>query len=171
MNDCRGQGYDGTGAMAGSEKGVAYVYYKDIPMQLTFIVILNLCVMKCIKIGQVKSMFEYCCAISDFFNNSPKRFQLFENVLQNLRHKKTQKLINFCKTRWVERINGISVFLNCYVVTCKCLKKISDNKPFNGSTWNGDISYGEIYLYYCFGYLQGDTFIHEVVYNKSSRLF
>ena len=83
-------------------------------------------------------MFEYCRTISDFFNNSPNWFQLFENVSQSLRHKKTQKLINFCKTRWVERINGISVFLNCYVVTCKCLKKISDNKPFNGSTCNAE---------------------------------
>ena len=83
-------------------------------------------------------MSEYCHTISDFFNNSPKRFQLIENVLQSLRHKNTQKLINFCKTRWVESINGISVFLNCYVVTYKCLKKISDNKPFNGSTWNAE---------------------------------
>ena len=34
--------------------------------------------MKCIKIEQVKSMFEYCRTIRDFFSNSPKQFQLFE---------------------------------------------------------------------------------------------
>ena len=104
--------------------------------------------MKCIKIEQVKSIFEYCRTISDFFNNFPKRFQLFENVLQNLRHKKTQKLVNFCKTRWVERINGVSVFLNCYVVTYKCLKKTSDNKLFNGSTWNAESSLTTCGLYH-----------------------
>lgn len=56
-------------------------------------------------------------------------------------------MINFCKTRWVQRINGISVFLNCYVVTYKCLKKISDYKPFNGSTWNAESSATACRLY------------------------
>ena len=141
MDDCRGKGFDGAGAMTGSEKGVASRISQRYPNAIyshCYSHILKLCVMKCIKIEQVKSMFEYCRTISDFFNNSLKRVQLFENVLQNLRHKKTQKLINFCKTRWVERINGLSVFLNCYVVTCKCLKKISNNKPFDGSTWNAE---------------------------------
>ena len=102
MDDCRGQGYDGAGAMAGSGKGVASRISQRYPNAVyihCYSHILNLCVMKCIKVEQVKSMFEYCCTISDLFNNSPKQFQLFENVLQNLRHKKTQKLINFCKTR------------------------------------------------------------------------
>ena len=101
-----------------------------------------------IKIEQVKRMFEYCHTMSDFFNNSLKRFQLFENVLRNRRHKRTQKLINFCKTTWVKRINGISVFLNCYVVTCKCWKKISENKPFNDSTWNAESRAPPCWLYH-----------------------
>ena len=137
--------------MAGSEKSVASHISQRYPSVIyihCYSHIRNLCIMKCIKIEQVKSIFEYCRTISDFFNNFPKRFQLFENVLQNLRHKKTQKLVNFCKTRWMERINGVSVFLNCYVVTYKCLKKISDNKLYNGSTWNAESSLTTCGLYH-----------------------
>lgn len=92
MNDCRGQGYDVAGAMAGSEKGVTSRISQRYPNAIyiyCYSHILNLCVMKCVKIEQVKSMFEYCRTISDFFNNSPKPFQLFENVWRNLGHKKT----------------------------------------------------------------------------------
>ena len=74
MDDCRGQGYDGAGAMAGSEKGAATGILQRYPNAIyihCYSHILNLCVMKCIKIEQVKSMFEYCRTISDIFNNSP----------------------------------------------------------------------------------------------------
>ena len=37
MDDYRGQGYDGAGAMAGSEKGVASRISQRFPTQFTFI--------------------------------------------------------------------------------------------------------------------------------------
>ena len=94
MDDCRGKGFDDAGAMTGSEKGVASRISQRYPNAIyihCYSHILKLCVMKCIKIEQVKSMFEYCCTISDFFNNSPTRFQLFEKmfckILDTRRHK------------------------------------------------------------------------------------
>ena len=39
MDDCRGQGYDGAGAMVGSEKGVASSISQRFAKQITFIVI------------------------------------------------------------------------------------------------------------------------------------
>ena len=53
MDDCRGQGYDDAGAMTGSEKGVAPGISQRYPNAIyihCYSHILNLCVMKCIKI-------------------------------------------------------------------------------------------------------------------------
>ena len=53
MDDCRGQGYDNAGAMTGSEKGVAPGISQRYPNAIyihCYSHILNLCVMKCIKI-------------------------------------------------------------------------------------------------------------------------
>ena len=95
MDDCIGQEYDGAGAIEGSEKSVASHISQRYPSAIyihCYSHIQNLCVMKCIKIEQVQSMFEYCHTISEFFNNFPKRFQLFEKkmfckILDTRRHK------------------------------------------------------------------------------------
>ena len=94
MDDCRGKGFDGAGAMTGSEKGVASRISQRYPNAIyihCYSHILKLCVIKCIKIEQVKSMFEYCRTISDFFNNSLKRFEnylkMFCKILDTRRSK------------------------------------------------------------------------------------
>ena len=53
MDDCRGKGFDDAGAMTGSEKGVASRISQRYPNAIyihCYSHILNLCVMKCIKI-------------------------------------------------------------------------------------------------------------------------
>ena len=145
MDNCRGQGYDGAGAMAGKDRGVANriveLFAKAIYMHC-FSHILNLAVMKCVKIEMIKSMFEYCRVISDFFNNSPKRSQFFAHVMKeeyrDMPGEKQKKLLKKCQTRWVERINALAVFLKCYTVTYNTLKRISNNEIFNGSEWRPD---------------------------------
>lgn len=145
MDNCRGQGYDGAGAMAGSEKGVAKRITDKYPKALYIHChshILNLCVMKVVKITLVENMFDSCRVISDFFNNSPKRFQLFQqkmaDSLSNSNTSSKQKLINICRTRWCERLAGLATFVDCYEVTHKCLGEIKDNVNFNNSVWNAD---------------------------------
>lgn len=103
----RGQGYDGAGAMAGSQRGVASritAQYSCAPYFHCFSHKLNLCVVKINKIPKIQDMFDGCRCISDFFGNSPKRFQFFETIL---------KLNNICRTRLVFYLFYISLLV-CY---------------------------------------------------------
>ena len=48
------------------------------------------------------------------------------------------KLINICKTRWVQRIRGLTRFKDAYKATYITLAKIRDNEIFNGTEWNAE---------------------------------
>ena len=69
MQNCRAQGYDGAGAMAGSKKGVAARISKLYPW-IIFVHcsshVLNLSVMRIITVQVVRDMFDNCRVISDF---------------------------------------------------------------------------------------------------------
>ena len=72
MKDARGQNYDGYGAMACKEKGVAARIRKRFPKMPFFHCHshrLNLCVMKVVKVAQVRDIFGHCRCIADFFRN------------------------------------------------------------------------------------------------------
>ena len=104
LEDARGQSYDGCGAMAGKEKGVATRIRRKYP-KMPFVHChshrLNLCVMKVTKVAQVRDMFEHCRCIADFFNNSAKRSEFYIEILQktDIPEKEQKKLINICRTR------------------------------------------------------------------------
>ena len=126
MDKCRGQGYDGAGSMAGRVKGVAArisVIYKFAVYTHCFSHALNLSVMRIINVKYVKEMFDNCKVIFEFFNNSPKRYELFSTILKQTVPDATTstKLINICRTRWVERSKGIQRFKECYKATVLCM--------------------------------------------------
>ena len=80
---CRGQGYDGAGAMAGLYNGAAALIRSELSKAI-FIHCsshrLNLCVASSCSIYIVREM-NNCKVIADFFNLSPKRQDyLIENV-------------------------------------------------------------------------------------------
>ena len=114
VDDCRGQGYDGAGNMAGRLSGVA-VKIQETNEKALYVHCnshrLNLCVAACCKEQLVRNMMEHVRVATEFFNFSPKRFELLvktiEELLASANHK---RLINVCKTRWVARIDGLSVF-------------------------------------------------------------
>ena len=82
----------------------------------------------------MKDMFDNCRLISDFFNNSPKRFEKSSEIIETLMPGTTAfKLINICKTRWIQRINRLSRFHEGYKATYVTLAKIRDNDIFNGN--------------------------------------
>ena len=104
LEDARGQSYDGCGAIAGKEKDVAVRIRKTFP-KMPFVHChshrLNLCVMKVIKVAQVRDMFEHCLCIVEFFGNFAKRSEFFVAILANSDIPKNgqKKLINICRTR------------------------------------------------------------------------
>ena len=141
MDKCQGQGYDGAGSMAGRVKGVAArisAIYKFAVYTHCFSHALDLSVMRIINVKYVKEMFDNCKVISEFFNNSPKRYELFSTILKQTVPDATTstKLINICRTRWVERSKGIQRFKECYKATVLTLERIKDNVPLHGASWN-----------------------------------
>ena len=77
----RGQAYDGAGAMAGKNKGVAARISAKYPKALYTHCVshrLNLCVMKCCIIREV-NMMQTSDTVSRFFSNSPKRQLALDN--------------------------------------------------------------------------------------------
>ena len=101
MDKCRGQGYDGAGSMAGRVKDVTArisAIYKFTVYTHCFSHALNLSVMRIINVKYVIEMFDNCKVISEFFNNSPKQYELFSPILKQTVPDATTsiKLINIC---------------------------------------------------------------------------
>ena len=52
---------------------------------------------------------------SEFFNNSPKRFDLLkQKIKEMLPEARHTHLIDVCRTKWVARLDGLSVFIEIY---------------------------------------------------------
>ena len=128
--------------------------------------------MRIIAIPVVKDMFDNCRVISDFFNNSPKRFEKFSEIIETLMPGTTAfKLINICKTRGIQRIKGVSRFHEAYKATYVTLAKIRDNDIFNGSEWNTETRATAAGLYKCMRKLDSIVALvvcKEVMENVSS---
>ncbi|XP_047123031.1 52 kDa repressor of the inhibitor of the protein kinase-like [Hydra vulgaris] len=118
MSYCCGQGYDGAGNMAGRLCGVAALILKDFP-KAPYIHCyshqLNLCVAKACAIPSIQDMMDHVRIVSDFFNNSPKRLEdLSTKIVELCLISSFQKAINVCRTRWIERIDGLEAFIELY---------------------------------------------------------
>ncbi|XP_028419093.1 52 kDa repressor of the inhibitor of the protein kinase-like, partial [Dendronephthya gigantea] len=148
IDDCRGQGYDGAGNMAGRLSGVA-ARIQETNKKALYVHCnshrLNLCVATCCKEQLVRNMMEHVRVASEFFNFSPKRFDLLvktiHEMLPTANHK---RLINVCKTRWVARIDGLCVFIEVFPAIIRCLEIIRDNV---GDNWNPDSVRKAVSLY------------------------
>ena len=71
-----GQTYDGAGAMAGKNKGAAARIQEVFPKAVythCAAHALNLCVMKCCSIAEIRNAMDTADSICRFFSNSPKR--------------------------------------------------------------------------------------------------
>ena len=70
MDDCRGQCYDGAGNMSGRLNGAIYVHCMNH--------MLNLRVADTRQLPLVRNMMDVVRKLSEFFDNSPKRKQQFD---------------------------------------------------------------------------------------------
>ena len=60
-------------------------------------------------------MMEKVKAISDFFRNSEQRQLLFEKYVDEFNPESSKdKLVDVCRTRWVERIDGLELFVTLF---------------------------------------------------------
>ncbi|XP_065068785.1 52 kDa repressor of the inhibitor of the protein kinase-like [Rhopilema esculentum] len=140
MNLCRGQGYDGAGNMAGKCSGAAARIcqsYPNAPYTHCGSHVLNLCVASTCKIQVVRNMMGHVRVVTEFFNSSTTRFEILKKVIREvLPASRRSHLIDVCRTRWVERIDGLDVFLELYDAVVRSLETIMLNLD---KSWYSDL--------------------------------
>ena len=132
IEDCRGQGYDGAGAVAGHVNGLsAHILRLNQKALYThcFSHRLNLVICNACSVPIVKNIMTRVKELSSFFNNSQNRQLLFEkNISIHVKDSKKKKLKDVCRTRWVERIDGLDVFQDLFIAIFFTLKEMSLNE-------------------------------------------
>lgn len=138
VGDIRGQGYDGAANMAGKFKGVQARILTLNEKALYFHCAahcLSLCVVKSCQVVQVKNMLTALKDVAAFFNFAPKRQRKLEVVLSTaFPDKKKQKMVDLCKTRWVEKHTAFETFADLYQVLFDCLGQITEDS----AQWDGE---------------------------------
>ena len=135
-----GQTYDGAGAMAGKKKGAAARIAELNPKAIynhCAAHALNLCVVKCCSISEIRNTMDIADSICRFFSNSPKRQLALEKwVTQMLEGEQRRKIKSVCKTRWVERHEAFEVFLDLFQPLVCCFEELKDSTEYNRETRN-----------------------------------
>ena len=116
--NCRGQGYDGAGSVSGHKNGASADILKVNRKAIythCFSHRLSLAVTKSFQITSVSNMFETVQKISYFFQYSEQR-QLFfeEHVAEFCPSSTSKKLRDPSRTRWVERIKDLDLFIELF---------------------------------------------------------
>ena len=102
----RGQTYDGTGAMAGKRRGAAACIADQYPKALythCAAHVLNLCVVKCCSILEIRNTMDIADSICRSFGNSPKRQLCLEGWITQLLEGERRRKINQCA-----KLDGLS---------------------------------------------------------------
>jgi len=136
-----GQMYDGAGSMAGKRKGVAARISEQYPKTLythCSSPVLNLCIVICCSIPDIRNTMDMAERVHRFFNNSPKRQLALERWITNVLPdtEKRRKLKSICKTRWVERHEAFEAFLDLFIPVVYCVEETK-----NVSCQRGALSY------------------------------
>ena len=111
MGNLRGQAYDGAGNMTGAKSGVSIRIRENYPKALYFHCSshrLNLCVASSSSIRGVKNMMDAIRKASEIFHFSTKKKELLRETIRELMPEdRRSTLLNVCRTRWLQRIDGL----------------------------------------------------------------
>ena len=125
---CRGQGYDGAGAVAGHINGCSAHILRLNKKTLychCFSHRLNLIICNSCTVREVRNMMDQIKDISYFLNLSQPRQQMLEIAIKSLcPESRSTKL---CRTRWVERIVGLDHFEQMFIAIVKTFEDMSTN--------------------------------------------
>ena len=133
ISNCRGQGYDGAGAVAGKDKGLAARIIKNHNIWAVYVHCwchqLNLCVQSSCEVRSVENAFATIKELTYFFNfSSPRRKVLTDQISEYDKGLKKMVLTDPCRTRWVERIEGLDDFFLQYVPVVRALDQMDFNE-------------------------------------------
>ena len=147
IKNCRGQGYDGAGAMSGFRNGCSANILEINRKALythCFSHQLNLVVSKTSKISSVDNMMAEAQKISEFFRFSEQRQVAFEkNVEKFCPGSARNKIKDPCRTRWIERIITVGVIVELYPALWETLDEMRLNVEgkFNNKTQKDAFSF------------------------------
>jgi len=141
MDDCRGQCYDGAGNMSGRLNGASSLIRAEHDKAIYVHCMnhrLNLCVADTCQLPLVRNMMDVVRKLSEFFDNSPKQQQhLISKIRVFMPAANHFVLVNVCRTRWIECIDGMDRIVELLHPVVAALEDISMNRnaPSNGN-WN-----------------------------------
>ena len=131
LMNCRGQGYDRTKGMAGKLNGLSGIVFQSNKLALythCHSHRLNLVVSSLTRIIGFRNVMDAIKAISYFFNLSPKRQEHLEKVIKEIFPEVTRKkLLDVCRTRWLERRDGVDLFEDLFLAILMTLEEIFFN--------------------------------------------
>ncbi|KAJ8915305.1 hypothetical protein NQ315_014813 [Exocentrus adspersus] len=124
LKHLRGKGYDGAANMRAVFRGVQALLLKEYPKALythCFAHCLNLCINDASKVQQIRNALGTIQEVSACFRMSTKR----SNILRlKLESKSFSTLKKFCETRWVERHESISIFVDGFFEIVSALEEL-----------------------------------------------
>ena len=124
--------------MSGKYIGAAKIFQDEFPQAIYVHCAshrLNLCIANSCKIPIMKNLFSVMKRVHDFFN-WPKQQNILVTTLKDVNPDAKQlKLLDMCKTRWVERIDSLRIFESLFEGIVVTLEKIIDNID---GTWSSD---------------------------------
>ncbi|XP_046862960.1 52 kDa repressor of the inhibitor of the protein kinase-like [Xenia sp. Carnegie-2017] len=131
IQDCRGQWYDGAGAVAGCINGLA-ARIKNLNDKAIYTHCfshrLNLSICGTCAVQYVRNVLEHVKEVANFFNSSQCRQLILENCIgENGPDFAKKRLRSACKTRWVERISSLHTVEELYVAIVFSLEEMSFN--------------------------------------------
>ena len=131
LMNCRGQGYDRSGSMAGKVNGLSGIVLQINKLALYMhchIDRLNLVVSSLTRIIGFRNVMDAIKAISYFFNLSPKRQEHLEKVIKENFPEVTRKtLLDACPKRWFQRMNSVNLFEDLFLAIIMTLGEIFFN--------------------------------------------
>ena len=156
----RGQCYDGASNMSGARSGCKAVVQQDAPLAQYFHCDahrLNLAVVSSCSIQAFRNVESCLGELARFFVYSAKRQRLLDKAIE-MDHSLPQakKLKDVCRTRWVERIDSYTTFLDLHEAVHATLNAMVYPSLYsNFGTWNWDGEKANGFLFQ----LQSSTFL------------
>ena len=142
--DCqflRGQGYDGSGSMAGSVRGASSVVLREHHLALFVHCcshVLNLAIANSCSLPLVvRNMIGSVSEVSKFLKHAKKRDNLEEVIEGGFKESKKKRVKPLCSTWWLEWYDAFEVFLELYPAILCALSDIAhkeDSVPWNNDT-------------------------------------
>ena len=118
----RGQAYDGASNMSGQYNGCATLIQQEhLPDVYSHCCshVLNLTVVIACNLVLIQNLFATISKVFHFFDSHPKRQYVLNGVCDD-----SSKLKSFCKTRWLQRIDALHIYLwSCLIALSRHLMK------------------------------------------------